>query len=164
MTQRRQSRVIKGPLWARQVEPPGFAKAKLKGSAAKGKTYERKVWKYVNKWIEQEGRTELAPIYQPWIQFEDANGWGLASPDIVLVAPDRVVVLEAKLSQTAAAEHQLVKTYFPLLSLLFAKPVFGIQVCKNMYEHPKHSVRNLVGHLDGDLDEILPVMTWHLTL
>lgn len=106
----------------------------------------------------------MAPIYQPWIQFEDRNGYGLASPDILLVCSDRVVVLEAKLSQTVVAEHQLIKTYFPLVRHLFDRPTFGIQVCKNLFEHPKDSVRNLREHLELPIEDLLPLATWHLTL
>jgi len=93
---------------------------RLRGSRAKGKAYERKLARFVSR---------LHPCtYNPWIYFVDANGPGWAQPDIIVHCLDRTVVLEAKLSETAAALPQLHDLYGPLVQRLYGKPVLLVQV------------------------------------
>lgn len=123
-------RVIVGLKFVEACKPPPFSTGakKLKGSAAKGIAYEKKVNKALKKWVE-EGAIEGELWLGPWIRFEDENGIGLAQPDAVVRQTDRVLIFESKLKQTKSAIPQL-KMYGDLLEPLMKVPPVYIQCFK----------------------------------
>lgn len=124
--------------------PWGQKSPKLKGSCAKGKTYERTVWRKLCKVLPPE-----AVHYNRWIRFEDASGRHYAQPDIFILTESRIFLLECKLTQTEEAEFQLLYLYKPLLERLFpSKEVLCIQVCKNIRYRPANEITHLLGAVD----------------
>lgn len=127
-----------------QESPWGQKSPKLKGSCAKGKTYERTVHRKLCKVLPLD-----AVHYNRWIRFEDSSGRHFAQPDIFILTDKRVILLECKLTQTEEAEFQLCYLYKPLLELLFpSKEVVCVQVCKNLRYRPAHEIGRLRDAID----------------
>lgn len=104
-----------------------WPKLKLKGSRAKGKTYERRVGKYLRAAF-AGAPTDF--FEGQWLSFYDANGRGYAQPDIYMVFPTFVLVVEVKLKQNTLAHKQLDGLYRPLLERLYQRPTLLLQVFK----------------------------------
>lgn len=64
-----------------------------------------------------------------WLEFEDENGRGLCSPDLVL--PDLRIVVEAKRTYTLEADAQLSLLYAPVLERLWPGPWRLIVACQH---------------------------------
>lgn len=103
--------------------------SKLKGRAAEGIRYQKRVHKALE---------ELAPqgklLEGPWIRFSDTYGTHWCQPDHVLEAWDRVLVAESKLSlrRLDTAVAQLTRLYKPCLQFLFpTKPVVMVVAFKH---------------------------------
>lgn len=82
-----------------------------------------------------------------WISFSDANGRGLAQPDIFIVFPKLILLIEVKLTQVPAAERQLHSLYRPLLRLIYQRPVVCVEACRYLttfdlplIRHPKEMI------------------------
>lgn len=119
--------------------PWGKKSPKLKGSRAKGKTYERTVVRHLK-------RAFLEPElihYNEWLGFTDATGSHYCQPDIYVELPSYILLLEVKLTQTDSAAYQLAGLYRPLLEALYSKPVVMVQVCKNLRYPPKYEIHAL---------------------
>lgn len=65
-----------------------------------------------------------------WVEYVDSNGEGQAEPDLVLVLPDAVTVVEVKLTGCRYGHEQLSGLYLPLAAHIWRRPVRGLQVCK----------------------------------
>ena len=116
-------RVVKGLKWAELSSDP-WERQVLRGLPAKGKAYERKVLRAL---------VEKYPLIpNPWFEFQDENGGGMASPDGVIALQDATIVVEVKLSWTFEAHQQLSQLYFPLLEKFTQNPTKGIVICKNL--------------------------------
>lgn len=153
MASGRFSRKIIGLLSAAQLleRPKSIPKSRPRGAKADGLRYERALAK------------ALAPygfIHGLWFEFVDANGHGYCSPDLVAVQSDRVLVVEAKLTDGEAARHQLQHLYRPVLEKVFRKPV-----------HPVVALRHATyetGKLHDSIETVLsrsvlwppPVLHW----
>ncbi len=116
--------------------PLTIPRARLKGSAAMGKTYERKVEKHLARWVKREGVDGELYLGQ-WIKFRDSVGSGHAQPDAFLVQQELVLLAEIKLTQTLLAEDQMNLLYKPLLQFIFGRPVVCVQICKGLRVDPK---------------------------
>lgn len=153
-------RKIRGLKSARPLsEPPSRFKTspKLKGSRAKGKTYERLVGRKLKRRIEN-GELNADLVSERWFAFEDDNGFGYCQIDHYLVCPGFIVLIECKLTQTDSAEDQLKKLYEPILRQVYQCPVITVQVCKNLRRHPANAL--------GDIRDIIEypragLWTWH---
>lgn len=75
-----------------------------------------------------------------WFEFVDANGHGFCSPDLVRVEHQRVVVVEAKLTDGIAARHQLERLYTPVLAHIYKKPVLCIVALRHMTNESQSTV------------------------
>lgn len=109
-------------------EGPWGDEPKLKGRAAEGIRYQKKVHEEFSA-LGVQGK-----LYEgPWIRFSDAYGTHWCQPDHVLDARDRVVVAESKLSlrRLDTAVVQLTKLYRPCLELLLGKPVVMVVAFKH---------------------------------
>lgn len=79
-----------------------------------GKAYENKVAKYLNTTWEDV-------LHEPWFEYQDANGRGICSPDILIV-PDsdhQLLLAEIKLTTTPLAEAELRGLYLPIVSFIY---------------------------------------------
>ena len=100
---------------------------KLKGSAARGISFQKKVHKHLAP-LEAQGT-----LYESqWIRFTDAHGDHWCQIDSMLEARDRIIIVEAKLSlrRLAAALTQLQKLYRPTVELIFGKPALMLVAFK----------------------------------
>lgn len=124
----KQQRKLDGLISVEAAEPPPFTRGprRLSGKAARGKAYENKLVKHLNR-LKASGALAGDLYIGPWFRFEDANGPGLAQPDALLITPEYILVIEAKLKQTFAAWAQIT-LYGQLASLLFERPWIGVQV------------------------------------
>jgi hypothetical protein len=151
-------RVVKNLRWAELADEPPFAFSNRGRTPAQkeGLRYE----KQLKKWLEHSFRGEI--LYQPWINFEDDNGEGWASPDFVLTPHGREshrLLVDAKLTATWRAEAQLRGLYLPLLQALMKSAKFTtLQVAKNLA-----GLRTEVLSIDDVMalppDQVL--YTWH---
>lgn len=69
-------------------------------------------------------------MYHQWIQYNDANGPGLAEPELFTVLKDRVILFEVKLTGGIAGQMQLRGLYRPLLEEIYSRRVVCCMVCK----------------------------------
>ncbi len=94
---------------------------KLKGSAARGLSFQRKVHRELVGQLAEHG-----PLLDgPWIRYTDTYGQHWCQLDSALNAKDRVIVFESKLSlrRLSTALVQLTKLYRPTVELIYHKPV-----------------------------------------
>lgn len=103
---------------------------KLKGSAAEGIRFQKKVHDNVS------GFGNLGRLYyEPWFRYSDTYGTHWCSPDSLLEYWDRVLVVESKLSlrRLETAITQLTKCYRPVVEHVFEKPVVMIVAFKHWF-------------------------------
>lgn len=146
---------IRGLLWARESdEGPRFPKVKLTGSKAAGIAYEKRVGRQI--------RAEFGDSWEiktsQWIEFEDSQGSGWACPDLYMIRDDLVVCVESKLTQTKAAERQLLKLYLPLLLRIYARKVVCVQSCRNLITAPEKEITKLQEIIDNPR---IGMWTWY---
>lgn len=141
-------------------ECPSVAKGKqrLRGLKAKGKSFEKKVGRELKRLISPlEPPPELRS--EQWIAYQDRNGPGWGQPDHYLVFPDRVLLIECKLTQRAQAIMQMRELYVPLLLHIYARPVTLIQACRNLSEAWKWRCKSPLELLEVDSDR---AYLWHV--
>lgn len=92
-----------------------------------------------------------------WIAYYDQNGRGFAQPDAYTIHGGRVVLFEAKLTQSEQAEGQCMDLYVPLLRKIYGMDVVACQVFKNM----RYEVRNRVDGLEAVLASPSGYWLWH---
>lgn len=100
-----------------------------RGAKAKGIRFERAV----RPWLDA-----LFPgaIHEQWFEFTDARGYGVCQTDHLAVFDHCVVVFETKLTQTFQAIKQINGLYRPVVEKVWARPVIGVQICKNLVKDP----------------------------
>lgn len=116
-------RTVVGLKWAELSSDP-WGRGNLQGLRAAGKAFERKAL--------GELERSFPVVKNPWFEFSDQNGGGMASPDGVIKLLEKVLVVECKLTWTYDAHSQLQQLYFPILEKFFDLPCKGIVVCKNL--------------------------------
>ena len=152
-------RKVTGLRWA-ELRPEGpFPKTRPRRACVKrGHAYERVLGRQLQRW----NRTGVLPgelRLSQWFLFSDSNGIGWAQTDAYLLTNDnRILLLEAKLTQTDSANPQLLSLYLPLLRHIYERPILCLQVCRNLRYLPPKLV-------DGP-QELLDkpgagVFTWH---
>ena len=103
---------------------------KAKGTIAQGHSYEKHFGQLLQKGAQKSGH-----ILQlnPWIRFEDKNGWGWAQPDALLFSKKALYIFECKRTESTTGWVQLYSLYSPLLEHLYPEwPQVRVQVCKNL--------------------------------
>lgn len=121
------TRQVQGLEWAKWAAAPAFARGRPRLSKPQraGLAFQRKVGKALVHFGSccREGA---------WISYRDRGGLGLAQPDVMLVLPEGVLVLEIKLKFTLRAIPQLDALYVPLLQHLFPdRPIWRAVLCKH---------------------------------
>ena len=87
------TRQVQGLEWAKWAAPPAFVRGsrrRLSAPQRAGLAFQRKVCKALTHF----GQSCKAGA---WISYHDRVGPGLAQPDVVLILPEGVLVLEIKL-------------------------------------------------------------------
>lgn len=113
-------RKVVGLKWVRLAENP-WPKTRLKGAALLGKRYEAKV-----------ARELSYGLQGLWFRFEDANGIGYASPDLLCWTASGPMIVEVKLTATEEAWDQLRFLYGPLVERWLGVSPQLCVVCKNL--------------------------------
>lgn len=132
-------RRISGLISASIAPDQSWAKARnVRGTAARGLAYERRVLKYLARQQIADG-WPCQVIPQPWIRFTDAGGDGLCQSDAILVYADYALVVEIKLRQNDRAKQQLEWLYEPLVEHLFDLPTIGLEIFKYPARRKKNS-------------------------
>ena len=126
------AKILKNNPWGGKVP-------KLKGSRAKGKTYERTILRELKRRFSEPDLIH----YNEWIGYTDSTGTNFCQPDIYIELPTYLLLLEIKLTQTESAEIQLRDLYRPILEWIYKKPVVMVQVCKNLRYRPKNEIQAL---------------------
>ncbi len=100
-------------------EAPFPTRRRVKGSAARGLAFQRKVHADLTEMFDT-----LELFDGPWIKYLDDSGSHWCQPDSLVIAEDRVLIVEAKLSlrrwKTALA--QLQRLYRPAVEHIFQRP------------------------------------------
>lgn len=134
------------------AESPWKKEPRLKGACAKGKTFERTIYRRLKAVVKEKDIH-----YGQWIRFEDSSGWHYAQPDIYILGEKKLWLLEIKRTQTDKAAYQMSLLYRPLLRALYPeKEIIMVQVCKNLKYLPSHSISRL-----RDAREPSIVYTYH---
>ncbi len=151
-------RRIRGLKWAELRQEAPFKRSRPKRRAHKaGLAYERVVGRELKRQI-RDGSLDGELILSQWILFADSNGIGWAQPDAYILMRERLLLLEAKLTQTDSAVPQLLSLYRPLLSKIYNLPILCIQVCHNLRYVPKKLVESPQEVLENPGPG---VFTWH---
>lgn len=153
------SRVLKGLTSAKITEPPKIyaERPKLKGSRAKGITYERMVGRRLQERI-NKGEIPAELVSSQWFSFFDSVGPGYCQIDHYLICPGFIILIECKLTQSDSAPDQMDKLYRPILEMIYGVPVVCVQVCKNLRKYPPNAI--------GDITDLVfkprrGIHTWH---
>lgn len=93
-----------------------------------------------------------------WFSFSDDNGPGFCQPDILLITPALIFILECKLSYTDWAWPQLRQLYKPIVERVFERPAITIQVCKHLYADVPGLIESIQQTMDAPGGGCL---TWH---
>lgn len=109
--------------------------------------------------------SDWLPIRGPWIEFEDANGYGLAQPDFVLLdgleSPERMILVEAKLTQVPQAAFELDHLYAPLcLDLWEPSTLWRVEA----FHHAAGPVLDPIVNLIQEIEDRDPqeIHKWHV--
>lgn len=137
---------------------PHGSSRKLRGAYAKGKRYEKMVYRRLKRW-KAEGLIPGKLFLGEWIKFRDRNGVGYCQPDAWIETDQYIFLLEIKLTQTHSAVLQMKELYEPVLDFIYGKPIICIQVCKNMF---KSQGKSEIFHIFPLLKKPrMGVFTWH---
>lgn len=137
-----QVRRIRGLKWAELRQEAPFRKSRPRRAALKrGNAYERVVGRELKRQI-SDGRLDGELFLKQWILFADQSGIGWAQPDAYILMGNRILLLEAKLTQTDSATPQLLSLYLPLLRQIYNLPILCVQVCHNLRYIPKKIVES----------------------
>jgi len=138
------------------ARPDFIPKSLGRGVKATGRQFENRVGKKLLSPLTRTGKIEVR--HSVWFEFLDANGRGVCEADYLIICPDRVVVVEVKLTQTPRGLSQLGLLYLPLVRMIFPGVIVqGVMVCKKLYQDD--------GSLVSTWDEILKgngtkILTW----
>lgn len=138
--------------------PTRYKKApKLKGSRAKGLTYERAVGRRLIRRIDAgDLRAEL--VSNQWFRFVDKNGKGFCQTDHYLICGDFIILIECKLTQNKFAKNQMLKLYKPVLEHIYEVPIICVQVFKNV----RAKMTNRIADISDLMTNPVPnIYSWH---
>ena len=152
-------RVLHQPISASILpkRPGNIPKSRGRGAKAEGRRYEAAVLKKLLLPLTKTTSSEV--LSSVWFEFLDANGRGVCEADHIIIRPDRVVVVECKLTQTPRGISQLERLYLPCARLVWPeRRVQGVMICKTLYEEPTFYAGSWEEVLAAP-DSVIP--TWH---
>lgn len=105
-----------------------WPKSRLRGTKAEGKRFERLVALRLRTLFPQN---EVQ--HNPWYRYGDELGDGLASPDVIVIAPEWLLLCECKRTFRPEAFEKLTRFYLPLVVARWPGRYYGmIQFCANL--------------------------------
>ena len=151
-------RRVQGLKWAELRQDAPFKKSRPRQAALKrGIAYEKVIGRELKRQI-KDGSLEGELFLGQWILFTDQHGIGWAQPDAYILMESRILLLEAKLTQSDAVVPQLLSLYLPLLRKIYNLPILCAQVCHNLRYVPKKLVESPQEILENPGPG---VFTWH---
>jgi hypothetical protein len=80
-----------------------------------------------------------------WFKFRDSKGVSYCQTDVLAmpIEADRILLLEAKLTQKAEGEIKLERLYVPVVRALYKVPIFPILVFKNIIAAQDRMLKSL---------------------
>jgi len=125
-------RSIRGLQQALLIEPPSFLSNSYRSPAMlQGIRFEKKIKKYIDTCYQ-----DAEILKGQWFQFEDIRGRGFAQPDIILLSPESLIIVEVKLTWRPEVERKLRRLYGPLCSEIWPDlPQKHAQVCKGLRDN-----------------------------
>jgi len=134
-------RRIRSLEFASEIEPPGNRKGGTKDfapSAGAGLKYEADLAAHVRE-------LGLSVKHGQWFKFRDKKGTNYCQTDILALGEkaDRLILIEAKLTQTIEGELKLNHLYVPLMRKVYGIPVFPVLAYRNALEPVEHQVKDL---------------------
>src|SRR6056297_1277414 len=121
MKKRRKCRRIDRLQEVEKIPKGPWPEVRLKGTQLKGIRYEKQVARRVAELYSEP------TLHAQWFKFRDRKGRGFAQPDIFVLFPDIVLLLEVKLTQRRKGMTQLRHLYSPLLERYYERPVAMVQ-------------------------------------
>jgi hypothetical protein len=106
--------------------PTFIPKAKrLRGSRAAGMAYEKKVGKVL--------RILFKEVHSArWFEYEDSARAGVCQVDHFVVLPEKIILVECKLSETEEAWSQMADLYAPILAQHYRRGVARVQAARHL--------------------------------
>lgn len=96
-----------------------------------------------------------------WFYFEDAYGPGYCQTDFLLFTPKAIYVLEAKLTDTPAAQAQLDELYLPIVAKAYSTPAYGIIIVKNLLpETARGAICDNLSVAQAMSHSTIPILHW----
>jgi len=146
-------RIAKQVLWAAPDKCP-WPKSRSRGAKAAGLRYERAVARALKGWA----------IHGQWFKFIDKNGPGWCCPDLLARFADSLVVIEVKLTETAAARAQISQLYWPVLGKIAKRPLLGVQIARHLTRNSGNSGNPVFSTLPEALSvaspTLIPTVHW----
>ncbi len=127
-------RQIKLPLlWAKRYKMRKRPPIKFANEAmAAGVRYEKKFFAYM------KDKYGAGVEVHPWIDFEDANGWGLCQVDLLMKEPP--IIFECKISFTPRKAYKEMQTlYQPVVEMYMGARAKMVQVCQHLKPSAKRT-------------------------
>jgi hypothetical protein len=131
------------------TRPNCIPRSRLKGSALRGLTYEKKVGKFL--------KTLFPDLHSgQWFSYVDASGHGYCQVDHYAVLANQVLLVECKLTETPVGFAQIKDLYRPVLEQRYGLPVTGVQAARHLV-----SRRNLILNIRDALQQPGRDFLWH---
>ena len=103
-------------------------------------------------------------MHGQWIEYKtqsEPSRVRYCQPDVIISLPDRIVVLECKLTETEEGRQQLSQLYIPTLNAISGKSVYGIVVARHLTRETRRET--VVNSLDLAMmvcDKCIPTLHW----
>lgn len=140
-------RVVDGLQWVEETVNP-WPKSRPRGAKGEGLRFERALAKRL-----------AGAKHGLWFKYQDFNGVGYCSPDLIVDYVQFVLVIEAKLTDTDEGRAQIEQLYSPVLHMHYKRPVRGILVCKNLRQGSANLAADLVSAV-GLSQTCIPTLQW----
>lgn len=149
-------RVEKLDGWPEQIPKP---KPRKKSAKAEGLRYEKRAAEMLASLTGRFAGAEV--LHGQWLRYFDANGPGLAQPD-VLVVPRRgpICIVEAKLTYRPSAEYKLKNLYSPLVKKLYLRRKQRL-ICITKNLTPDCATLTRITTLEEAVSQNLNFCVWH---
>jgi len=133
------ARVLLGLEWAKPCKNPWGRRARTSGAKARGHAFEAQV----------SNVGLRGGLRSLWFHFQDINGEGFCSPDLIGWWKGRPLIIECKLTDRAEAVPQLRLLYEPIVRHLLGQEARCLVIAKSIT--PETDRRRVVGTLEEAL-------------
>jgi len=117
--------------FAFRAQKPEFSPQAVSPSARRGLIFERNVKRQLE-WHLVQGRYLLLE-HNSWFTYgASENKDQICSPDFLLHFPDKIYIIEVKLTWTPEARQKLDQLYSPIVAKALGKPTSGFVLCRHL--------------------------------